>query len=92
MTPYQLHLEGINFALQSFNHSTLSMDNIHIDTTPLVTIEVPRITFIPCAALKRGLSVVNSLELTLDHCKELYRQTIQIVGQHLAASCNQCIV
>ena len=94
MTPYQLHFEGLNYVLQTFDHSSSSVQDTTIDTSQLVGehVNVPRNTFVPCVALNQSLDTISPYELTTDHGRTLYNQTTAIVGQHLVSGCDQCIV
>ena len=96
MSPHQLHFEGMNCLVQncdSFTGSTQINNMSDVETSQVDRVSVPRIIFIPCTALEQNLrSSISPLELTPDHGRTLYNQTIQIVGQHLAPGCDQCIV
>ena len=98
-TPYQLFFEGLNYmAIRNIDHpSTLSLAQIqnleihrgNVHAPHRESVVIPRINFIPCATLKHNFN-------TLDHSNlnenVLYNQAIQIAGDHLLQTCNQCFI
>ena len=97
MSPYQLFAEGMRCATH-LNMST-SRSMLHTqDTTVNLPDEdgcvvVPRVSLDPCQVLLNELQrSVNPLQTCNDHGKELYSNTIHIVGQHLLPGCNDCSV
>lgn len=95
MTPYQLFAEGMRTATHLNMPSTLSA-NISQNTAMSLPAEneivvVPTVSLVPCQILLHQLQQsINPLQTCDDHGRELYHQTIHIVGQHLLPGCNDC--
>lgn len=95
MTPYQLFAEGSRCAaehaagIQNGSTSTQSEANTLPDGDECII--VPRVSLIPCQNLLAQLrQYINPLQPCSDFGKQLYNQTIQIVGQHLINGCDTC--
>lgn len=100
MTPYQLFAEGMRCAIQ-LNMST-SSSMLHVSNSQNaavnvpdedVRVVVPGVSLVPCQVLFSQLQAsVNPLQACNDYGKELYSQTIHIVGQHLLPGCDNCLI
>ena len=93
MTPYQLFAEGMNYAAH-FDVPTVAtmqaISNIPIsDEQPVVG--VPRISFTPCTTLVNLLQQSARSYVSSDFGKQVYIESISVVGQHLLNGCNDCI-
>lgn len=96
-TPLQLHVVGlltedqapIN-AVPSFISSTLNPGILLPE--PNEGVDVPESSFEPCETLVRAMEVVDPLNNVTDFGKTLYLSTVNIVGTHLSAGCDNCTI
>lgn len=93
MTPYQLFAEGMSCAAELNMPTATSVLNIsqnpQVNIQPDVheAVEVPEVSFVPCQVLAHQLQLlVHPLQSCSDHGKQMYSQTVRIVGQQLLVS------
>ena len=90
MTPYQLFAEGMNYAAHfdvPIVATMQAISNIPIsDEQPVVG--VPRISFTPCTTLVNLLQQSARSYVSSDFGKQVYIESISVVGQHLLNGCN----
>ncbi len=53
-------------------------------------VTTPSDVFTPCEALVHSLSLIDVLEDSPDNGKQLHVSTIQVIGSHLLAGCDEC--
>lgn len=97
MTPHQLFVEGMTWAIQLNMPTATSVSSISQNTQANLpnesdTVQVPEVSFVPCRALSHELhrSVIPTQPCS-DYGKQLYSRTIRIIGQHLLSDCNDCL-
>lgn len=96
MSPLQLFAEGIGESgvdegPRQEPDSDPSGASNNSTAQPVESVEVPSNTFVPCTQLLIQLkSSVEPMSQCSDFGKGLYCQSIQLVGQHLQASCSNC--
>ena len=61
-----------------------------ISSTPIVTVAVPHMLFLPCAGLQQSLQQINPLAHSDNFGLDLYQQAITIIARHLAPGCSMC--
>ena len=91
MTPHQLVAEGMSWAIQLNMPTAASVSGISQNNLPdeSEAVQIPEVSFVPCQALSHELhQSVNPLRQCSGHGKQLYSQTINIVGQHLLSECS----
>ena len=97
MTPYQLFAEGMNYAAELnmpavMSVQAISQQPIQPDEQEEI-VHVPKTLFSPCQTIFHHLQQsVNPLQHSSDQGKQLYRQTVTIVGQHLLSGCYTCTI
>lgn len=77
----------------TYNYSVRPVDaggSIHASSLTREHIAVPRLSFVPCQALSDSLDSMVHMASS-ENGKALYIRAIETVGQHLLASCSQCI-
>lgn len=92
MTPYQLFAEGMQCAIELNAPTVTGVNSIQqvelISNEPIV---VPEVAFVPCTSLTLQLQQsIFPLQSTSDHGKNVYQQTIELVGHHLINNCSNC--
>ncbi len=87
-TPYQLFFEGM---LQTSEQELGTTANVDTSDVEGERVSVPRIKFIPCSILKQSFQTINPLEEAEDNGRGLFVDVLHTTGQHLNATCSQCI-
>ena len=90
-TPTQLYIQGFmeSNALPVQPSSPLSGDLQQLSAGDHV--QIPRISFEPCALLLLLLSAIDPLQPSNHFGRDIYLRVIQIVGNHLQSGCTACI-
>ncbi len=87
-TPYQLFFEGM---LHTSEQQLGTTANVNTSDVERERILVPRIKFIPCSNLEQSFQNINPLEQAEDNGRGLFVHVLHVTGQHLNATCSQCI-
>ena len=87
-TPYQLFFEGMLHTNEQQLHNAANVDTSDLEGE---RVSVPRIKFIPCSLLEQSFQTINPLEQSDDNGRGLFVHVLHIAGQHLNATCSQCI-
>ena len=93
MSPLQLFVEGVceRGQYEGPLQPSDSGPSPYLPPKQVETVEVPSNKFVPCSQLFTELtSSVDPMSQCSDFGKAFYCQSIQIVGQHLQASCGNC--
>ena len=93
MTPYQLFAEGTSCAVRLDMPTATSLFSIFPSSLPDAheAVGVPDVFFVPCQVLNSQLQQVHPCQSCSDHGKQLFGQTIRVVGQHLLSGCEECV-
>lgn len=90
MSPLQLFVEGLSQTENPPQQSWTSPDSSLPCEEP-DSVQVPSNKFVPCSQLYTELnSSVNPMAPCNDFGKNHYYKVVQIIGQHLQASCSDC--
>lgn len=90
MSPYQLFFEGLHAADADASQPPPSTNQVLL---PIPNrIEVPSNVFVPCSNLLSQLQIFQPLAPSLDFGRDLYRQVVHYIGNHLQSGCNNCEV
>ena len=96
-TPYQLFFEGMLQTSEQELGTTANVDTSDVEgerkenVYQCQELSVPRIKFIPCSILKQSFQTINPLEEAEDNGRGLFVDVLHTTGQHLNATCSQCI-
>jgi len=91
-TPYQLLIEGLGHVTTMHDYHVRPLDGgVEIDLSEMTTehVQVPRLTFTPCANLYQQLLHIAPMQST-NNVKVLFKAAIETVGEHLLTHCSQC--
>ena len=88
LTPNQLFVEG---ALQQSTTPPSPRTSVNDLPASNSDVEVPRSSFTPCATLKLHMDQVDVTRSSNTFGIDIYNEVVDIVGQHLVASCSRCI-
>ena len=91
-SPYQLFYEGLS-VLQDQDDVDMPMpsaEDPEIELQSNDPVNVPSNHFEPCSILQSLLLSIDPLSVCNDYGKNLFRQSIEICGQHLQNTCLHC--
>ena len=89
-SPYQLFFEGVTYMNQTHNYNLRTYTNIDVSQITGEWVTIPRLLFVPCSSLMQDLSCINPLQSCSDNGISLYKNAIELMGQHLILQCNNC--